>query len=238
MRHAMLESATGRLATFPTMVRTPTARENAGLQLRHTDRDQDLVDALRRREATATERLVSRYGDRAYRLASRITGNAQDAEEVVQDAFWSVSRKIANFRGESAFGSWLYRIVTNAAYQKLRRGKKRRDELLLDDVLPRFDTRGRHADPVADWSPHASDPGIQAELRTALATAIEHLPAVYRAALVLRDVEGRSILEIADALRLNAAVVKTRVHRARLFLRRRLGEWMTTSDAVGTACVA
>ena len=81
MTHAMLEPATGRLATFPSMVRTPTATEDA--RFRRADRDQDLVDALLRREATATERLVSRYGDRAYRLASRITGNAQASSETI-----------------------------------------------------------------------------------------------------------------------------------------------------------
>ena len=87
---------------------------------RRVDRDLDLVAALRRRDPIAAERLVTTYGDRAYRLAASITGNGQDAEEVVQDVFWTVIRKIDGFRGESAFGSWLYRIVANAAYQKLR----------------------------------------------------------------------------------------------------------------------
>jgi RNA polymerase sigma-70 factor (ECF subfamily) len=79
------------------------------------DRDLDLLEALRLRDSTAAERLVATYGERAYRLATSITGNEQDAEEVVQDAFWTVVRKIDSFRGESAFGSWLYRIVANAA---------------------------------------------------------------------------------------------------------------------------
>src|SRR5207237_64207 len=90
------------------------------------DRDLDLLEALRRHEPTAAERLVTTYGQRAYRLAASITGNEQDAEEVVHDAFWSVIRKIDTFRGESAFGSWLYRIVANAAYQKLRIQQGRR----------------------------------------------------------------------------------------------------------------
>jgi RNA polymerase sigma-70 factor, ECF subfamily len=106
------------------------------------DRDHDLLEALRRREPLAAEHLVSTYGDRAYRLATRITGNAEDAQEVVQDAFWVVIRKIDTLRGESAFGSWLYRIVTNAAYQMLRRRPNQRHELSLDEVLPQFDERG------------------------------------------------------------------------------------------------
>jgi len=193
------------------------------------DRDHDLLEALRRHQPLAAERLVSTYGERAYRLARRITGNGEDAEEVVQDAFWTVTRKIEMFRGDSAFGSWLYRIVANAAYQKLRGRQSRRHELSLDEALPLFDERGCHAEPVADWSHAATAPAVQAELRTTLTAAIEELPAAYRAVLVLRDVEGCSNIEIAEALGLSIAVVKTRAHRARLFLRKRLNECMTTT---------
>jgi len=150
---------------------------------RCADRDADLLDALRRGDATAADLLVARYGERAYRLASRITGNGHDAEEVVQDAFWSVVRKIETFRGESAFGSWLYRIVANAAYQRLRAGQSGRQE------LP-FDEGGRRGDAAVDWTPRAADPAVQAELRTELGAAIDALPAAYRAPLVLRDVEA------------------------------------------------
>src|SRR3989475_8231447 len=153
---------------------------------RGADGDGDLVEALRRDEPLAAERLVTRYGERAYRLASRIAGNGQDAEEVVQDAFWSVVRKIDTFRGDSAFGSWLYRIVANAAYQKLRSPHSRRHDLSLEEVLPGFDQFGRHAAPVADWSPRGVDPAMQTELRTALSAAIDELPASYRAGLRLR----------------------------------------------------
>src|SRR5258708_13508335 len=89
------------------------------------DRDWSLIDALRQREPIAAERLVATYGDHAYRVAIRITGNAQDAEEVVQDAFWSVVRNIDSFGGTAAFGSWLYRIVANAAYPTRPRGPGR-----------------------------------------------------------------------------------------------------------------
>src|SRR5216117_3875266 len=111
---------------------------------RRADRDLALLEALRRHESTAAERLLTTYGERAYRLAVGITGNEQDAEEVVQDALWSVVRKIDTFRGESAFGSWLYRVVANAAYQKLRGRQGQRRDVSLDEVLPLFDERGRH----------------------------------------------------------------------------------------------
>lgn len=190
------------------------------------DRDCQLVEALRRREPTAAERLVATYGGRAYRLAIGITGSEPDAEEVVQDAFWSVVRKIDTFRGDSAFGSWLYRIVANAAYQKRRVGRGPRTELSWDEVLPGFDEQGRHVEPVADWSARVEDPALQTELRGALTTAFDALPVDYRTVVVLRDVEGLSTDEVGEALGISAANVKARLHRARLFLRKRLGAYM------------
>jgi RNA polymerase sigma-70 factor (ECF subfamily) len=201
------------------------------------DRDLDLLEALRLHDPTAAERLVTTYGERAYRLATSITGNEQDAEEVVQDAFWTVVRKIDTFRGESAFGSWLYRIVANAAYQKLRGWRSRGRDLSLDEALPAFDAQGGHVGPVADWSARVDDPSVQTELRMALTTAIDELPPVSRTVLVLRDVEGLSNFEIAEALGLSVPVVKARVHRARLFLRKQLGEALTPLDATtATPC--
>src|SRR3989449_8933628 len=179
-------------------------------QERRTDRDRELVEALRLHEPTAAERLVATYGDRAYRLARGITGNAQDAEEVVQDVFWTVVRKIDTFRGESAFGSWLYRIAANAAYQNVRGRQSRRAELSLDDVLPLFDEQGRHVAPVADWSARVEDPAVQTDLRVALTSAIDKLPTDYRTALLLRDVEGLSRLQVAEVLSLSVPTVKSR----------------------------
>jgi RNA polymerase sigma-70 factor, ECF subfamily len=208
------------------------------VELRRTDRDLDILQALRRREPMAAERLVTRYGERAYRLASRITGNGEDAEEVVQDALCTIVRKIDTFRGESAFGSWLYRIVANAAYHKLRGRQRRWRELSLEELLPAFDANGCHAASVADWSSLMNDPAVRAELRAALTSAIGELPAIYRAVLVLRDVEGQSTAEIADALGLSVPVVKTRVHRARLFLRKRLAQSMMMGDTVSVTAWA
>jgi len=180
------------------------------------------VVALRRGDPTAAENLVAAYGDRAYRLATRITRNAQDAEEAMQDAFLSVIRKIDTFRGDATFGSWVYRIVANAAYQCCRRRRRRSADVSLDTLLPVFDQRGRHVAPVVDWSMSVDDPTRQTELRLALGTAIEELGDDYRAVVVLRDVEGLPNREIAEILGLTVVNVKMRVHRARLFLRKRL----------------
>ncbi len=185
------------------------------------DPDAALVEQLRREDAGAAEALVGAYGARVYRLAIRITGNASDAEEVVQDALWTVVRKIDTFRGDSAFGSWLYRIVANAGYQKAR-GQRRRTEISLDDVLPAFHEDGKHAASITDWSPRVNDPSHQTELRGVLSAALDALPEDYRTAVILRDIEGFSTAEVAETLGLSVANAKTRVHRARLFLRHRL----------------
>src|SRR5262245_30432874 len=189
-----------------------------------TARDEELVDALRLREPTAAERLIARYGCRAYRLAVRITGHAEDAEDVVQDAMLSVVRKIDTFRGESAFGSWLYRIVSNAAYG-CRRSQASK-EIPLEEVLPAFDEHGRHASLFRDWSSSVDDPAAQKQLRDVLTSAVDELPPRYRAAIVLRDVEGLSTAEVADALGISVPTAKTRAHRARLLLRKRLSTFM------------
>ena len=195
------------------------------------DRDDLLVKALQRREPAAAERLVASYGDRAYRLAVGIAGNARDAEEVVQDAFWAVVRKIDTFRGESTFGTWFYRIVANAAYQKLRDRPGRGNEISFDEVLPLFHENGQHAASIVDWSPSVDDASRQTELRQALTAAIDELPLDYRTAVILRDVEGLSDVEMAESLGITVANAKSRTHRARLFLRKRLGSFMSDATA-------
>ncbi len=190
------------------------------------DRDAGLVEALRRRDLGAAEALVATYGDRVYRLAIRITGNEQDAEEVVQDALWTAARKIDTFKGESAFGSWLYRITANTAYQKLRGRQGKRQEVSWEDLLPAFDEHGQHVEPVGDWSSRIEEPALQTELRTVLTTAINDLPGDYRTAFLLHDVEGLSNPEIAATLHITLPAVKSRVHRSRLFLRQRLSEYL------------
>jgi len=208
----MLEIAPTRLGNVPARV----------------DRDRLLVADLRRGEPTAADRLVAAYGDRAFRLATRISGNAEDAEEVVQDALWSVIRKIETFRGESAFGTWLYRVVANVACRRLRKRRRRSAEVPLDTVLPLFDEHGRHAEQIADWSTNIEDPAHQMDLRILVGAAIRELPADFQAIVLLRDVEGFSYQEVAEALGLRMTTVRMRLHRARLFLRKRLDEhfWM------------
>jgi RNA polymerase sigma-70 factor (ECF subfamily) len=193
------------------------------------DADAELVEALRREEPDAADRLVERYGDRVYRLAMRITGLKEDAEEAAQDALWTAARKVHMFKGESAFGSWIYRITANAAYQKLRTRRQKSAEIALEDVLPSLDGEGRHFEPMDDWSNRVDEQALQGELRRVLQQAIDGLPADYRTALVLHDVEGLSNPDIAEALNISLPAVKSRVHRSRLFVRKQLADYLKTA---------
>jgi len=194
------------------------------------DIDAPLVAALRRDDPDATDQLVERYGSRVYRLAVRITGVEPDAEEVAQDALLTIVRKIHTFKGESAFGSWVYRITANAAYEKLRSRRRKINEIALDDVLPSLGVDGRHFAPMEDWSRRVDEQAAQGELRRALTAAIDALPPDYRTALVLHDVEGVANLEIAETLGVSLPAVKSRVHRARLFVRKQLSSYLDSAS--------
>ena len=195
------------------------------------DVDAELVEALRREDPDAAERLVERFGDRVYRLAMRITGSREDAEEAAQDALWTAARKIQMFKGESAFGSWIYRITANAAYQKLRTRRQKSAEIALDDVLPLLDGDGRHFEPMDDWSNRVDEQALQGELRRVLTTAVDALPHDYRTALVLHDIEGLSNPDIAETLGISLPAVKSRVHRSRLFVRKQLADYLDSAKA-------
>jgi RNA polymerase sigma-70 factor, ECF subfamily len=201
--------------------------DDRGHQLR-VDRDRELIEALRRQDPRAAERLLQAYGDRAYRLAVRITRAREDAEEVVQDALLTVVRKVDSFRGDAAFGSWLYRIVANAAYQKIRGRRRRQAEISSDAIPGQLSESAPDAGRPGDWSA-VENPARQTEVRAALTEAIDELPIHYRTIFVLRDLHGLSHDEIGRQLSLSAANVKTRIHRARSLLRERLAEPPTTS---------
>jgi RNA polymerase sigma-70 factor, ECF subfamily len=159
-----------------------------------------------------------------YRLALRITGVPEDAQEVSQDVLWTIVRKIGTFKGESALGSWIYRITANAAYEKLR-SRRGKDEVSWEALLPAFDGDGHLIEPGHDWTQQAEDPALRAEARRRLRDAIDGLPADYRTAFVLHDMEGLSNPEIAEMLGISLPAVKSRVHRSRLFLRQRLEQY-------------
>ena len=180
-----------------------------------------LVERLQAGDATALEGLMERYSSRLYRLAFGITRNARDAEEVLQDVFLTVFRKIGSFEQRAKLGTWLYRVATNTALNK-RRGLAATVEVALDDLLPTYLDDGHRAGDrsflLTDWS-ETPEEELAGEGRAALDRALAMLPDGYRAVLVLRDVDGLSTEEAADALGESVSSVKSRLHRGRMALR-------------------
>ena len=189
-----------------------------------------LIERLRAQDSSVLEILMERYSPRIYRVAFGITRSHADAEEVVQDVFVTLFRKIDSFEGRAALGTWLYRVAANAALIK-RRGKRAEVEVHLEDYLPTFKSDGhREGDRamlLADWSGTPERELLSGEAREILEEGLALLPDHYRAILVLRDVEELSNEEVAEALGESVASVKSRLHRARMTLRevltRRLG---------------
>jgi len=184
-----------------------------------------LVRRLRGGDMAALEALMAQHAPWVYRLAHGVTRNDADAEEVVQDVFLTLFRKIETFEGRSRLGTWLYRVTTNAALIK-RRGKRHEVEVSLEEHLPTFREDGhREGDRLwlrADWSGRPDEELLSAETRATLGQAIDALPDHYRVVVLLRDVEDLSSEEVARVLGESVASVKSRLHRARMALREQL----------------
>jgi|SRR5215831_12483414 len=192
----------------------------------------DLVERLREGDATALEGLMERYAGRVFRVARGIAGTDADAEEVVQDVFLTLARKIDRFEGRAALGTWIYRVATNAALLK-RRGKRAQLEVSLEESLPAFKEDGHREGPreylLADWSQTPEADLLDGEARAVLSRAIDGLPETYRTVLVLRDVEELSNEETARILGESVASIKSRLHRARMALREQLTRHLAPS---------
>src|SRR4051812_13432841 len=181
-----------------------------------------LVQAAKGGDVSAFEDLVKRYDRNVFRIAQHITQNREDAEDVAQDAFLKAYQNLGQFQGQSKFYTWLVRIAVNEALMKLRRRRPERMVSLDEDVKTEDDSLPRE---VADWSPNPEQQYTQAELRDILTKTIQGLPATFRTVFVLRDVEGLSTEETAEALELSVPAVKSRLLRARLQLRERLNRY-------------
>lgn len=181
--------------------------------------DVGLVDLFKGGEISAFEEIISRYEAKVMNLALRFTRNQEDAEEVMQDVFTTVYRKIEGFRGQSAFSSWLYRIVVNAAFMKLRK-KKQSQTVSMEDLAPAVKQYCMERESVTNT--HSYNITVTRELQEVLQRAIDKLPDQYRAVFVLRDVDGLSNQETGEILDLSIPAVKSRLHRSRIMLRKRL----------------
>jgi RNA polymerase sigma-70 factor, ECF subfamily len=204
-----------------------------------------LIDRLRGGDAVALEEVMEQFAPRVHRLAYGITRNEADAEEVVQDVFLRLFRKIDAFEGRSALGTWIYRIAVNTALIK-RRGKRAALEVLLEDHLPAFrddgHREGDRAMLLADWSETPEEELLSGETREIVRRMIAGLPDHYRVVLLLRDMEELSNEETAEILDDTVASVKSRLHRARMALREQLtrafapGRSLAATRASAPAC--
>ncbi|MBM4127824.1 MAG: RNA polymerase sigma factor [Nitrospira sp.] len=181
----------------------------------------DSHPASTRGEADTFDTLYRNNIDVMYRYASRLCGETEAAKDLVQETFLNAYRGFKNFRGEAQISTWLYTIASRICLRMRRRRKGAPErELSLDEFIPTSDGEFRLQIPVEGLSPEEALHNKQ--LREALDTAIGKLPKKYKMALVLRDMEGLSAKEVGAIMGLNERAVKSRLHRARLFVRREL----------------
>lgn len=186
------------------------------------DDERRLVRRAKEGDYAAFGSLVGRYERRVYSLARRIVGQVQDAEEVVQQTFLSVIEHLKEFREEARFSTWLTRIATNHALALLRK-RAQQQAAPLSSGRTEEDAEGLpHPEYIAQWRETPEQIASRRETRRLLDEALEQLDEKYRVVFLLRDVEGLSTAETAEALGLSTANVKVRLLRARLMLRERL----------------
>jgi RNA polymerase sigma-70 factor (ECF subfamily) len=176
------------------------------------------------------EKIFDEYAPRVYHLARRLLGNAADAEDVAQDVFLQVVRKLPTFRGEAAFSTWLYRVTVNAALA-YRRKRALRQTVTPPEPLEDFQEDGTHCVPVRRWGSRPNHQALDREAHQLIEAAIAGLPELYRDVYVLADVEELSNASIAEMLGLSVPGVKSRLHRARLLMRKALAPYFEEQAA-------
>jgi len=184
-----------------------------------------LVQAAKKGDLEAFSQLVKLYDRNVFRIAQHITHNEEDAQDVVQEAFLKAYTNLEQFQGNSKFYTWLVRIAVNEALMKLRKRRTSKTVSLDEDVETEEGAMPRE---VADWSPNPEQLYGQTELGDILKKTIQGLPPGFRTVFVLRDVEGLSTEETAESLGLSVPAVKSRLLRARLQLRERLGKFFNS----------
>jgi RNA polymerase sigma-70 factor (ECF subfamily) len=181
-----------------------------------------LIERIRAGESSLFEDLIGPYQGRVYQAVLRITRNAADAADIYQEAMLTAFEKIGDFRGDAAFKTWIFRIAVNHALMRHRKAK--RSPIVAEEDLPEFNWMGGFARPVHNWADSTEAAAQRTQLRAALQDALEKLPDVDRTIVWLKDVEGLSHAEIAEATDSTVLAVRTRLHRARLRLREWLGD--------------
>ena len=176
--------------------------------------DQALLAALKAGEEWAFETMVRLHGGRLLAVARRFMQNDHDAQDVVQSAYLSAFRALADFEGACQLSTWLHRIVVNTALMRIR-SRRRKPEESIEVLLPAFQEDGHHVEQFSDWTASADLLLERAEMRAVVRNCIDELPEIHRVVLMLRDIEEMSTQEVADLLGLTTTAVKVRLHRAR-----------------------
>jgi RNA polymerase sigma-70 factor, ECF subfamily len=207
--------------------------------MRQLTRDDALLARLQGGEEGALAEVFETYGSKIYQLAFRYLRNKEDAEEVVQDVLYKVHRKVGSFRGDAALSSWIYRITFNTAMSRLRTARYQRSQADDAQLLASFNDEGGQIPrkEVADWSDMADERVLRSQLRRRVLRAILALPAIYRAPVVLRDLQGMSTEEASAVLRVKDQTLQSRLHRGRVILRKQLSDFaggLSLHHAFGT----
>jgi RNA polymerase sigma-70 factor (ECF subfamily) len=187
--------------------------------------DNALIRKAQAGDSHAFSELVKRYEQTIYGFSFKVCRNKEKAEETLQDTFINVYRKLDQFNGESKFSTWLYSIVTNNCLMK-RRKRKIDEEMVYLDEPPVVDDEGHDRLTIPSWNETPTEELLRGELRSRLDEAIQKLPLDYRIVFVLRDMENKGAEETAKILKLSVPAVKSRLRRARVFLRGQLNDYM------------
>ena len=185
------------------------------------DKDYDLIQGINAGQVDKFHDLVKRYEQKLYNFSLRMCRDHSDAEDMVQETFLNVFRYLKDFRYETKFKNWLYKVATSTCIKKMRKSKFAPEkELSLDEFLP--NDEAEKPDHVPEWALLPLDKLLNEELAGAINQGILSLPKKYRMVMLLRDIEGFSTAETAQILNLSPTNVKVRLHRARLYLRDKL----------------
>jgi len=172
----------------------------------------------------AYDKIVKIYQKKIYSLSFNLTRNQMDAQDVTQEVLLTLFRKIKLFQGKSAFSSWVYRITVNASYMRLR-SKKKEPNVSIDELMPSFNSSGFQQEKIQDWSEDTQSLIFNNETRDEINKAVNLLPEKEKVVFLLRDIEGLSTEKTGEVLDLTVPAVKSRLHRARLFLRKKLSNY-------------
>lgn len=187
---------------------------------------QKIVEGLKELDADVIDDFVDHYSRPLFGVILNYTKNPSDAEEILQDTLLKIIKKIETFREESDIWPWMRRIAINNGIMWLRKHRAKREKTTqLEDMMPKFSRDGEFDHPVSGWSVDPEEVFLNSEMAGELYDAVQSLPFEYRVPLILKDIEGYSIKQISSLLGLKEPTTKTRIHRARLFVREKLAHY-------------